>query len=124
MLPLQIRIATAAAIAIACVGCTDKDREMARRTSDGSETFKYRPPSTQPAKPAPSGAPTLAPTDSTHLASGISDSSAKSTAPRSAAGKPRTPAGSAVMASQKESDAFHYRPDPRLLKQLSHPEGK
>ncbi|WLI91082.1 hypothetical protein Q4S45_08180 [Massilia sp. R2A-15] len=25
-------------------GCTDRDRELARRTGDGSDTFKYQPP--------------------------------------------------------------------------------
>lgn len=26
-------------------GCTDRDRELVRRTGDGSDTFKYQPPS-------------------------------------------------------------------------------
>lgn len=73
-------------IAVACSGCTDKDREMAKRTSDGSDTFKFKAPE----KSAPSaeakehGTPTLKP--------------------------------DVMPASPKDSDGsdtFHFKPDPK-----------
>ncbi len=44
MQPLDKRIVSCLLLALISAGCTDKDRELARRTGDGSDTFKYTPP--------------------------------------------------------------------------------
>jgi hypothetical protein len=44
MQALRNTIATILLLVAACGGCTDKDRELAKRTGDGSGTFKYEAP--------------------------------------------------------------------------------
>jgi hypothetical protein len=44
MQALRNHIATVLLLIAACGGCTDKDRELAKRTGDGSGTFKYKTP--------------------------------------------------------------------------------
>lgn len=56
---LYTRIVTASLIASLCLGCTDRDRELARRTGDGSDTFKYKAP--EDTKPPPIAAENKAP---------------------------------------------------------------
>jgi hypothetical protein len=76
-------------IVLTLASCTDKDREMVRRTNDGTETFKYQPPTSVPISP-------------------------KANEPKPPAPIPQEPA----------SSKFVYKPDPRLLKQLSKSPGK
>lgn len=127
MQPLQHRIVTALLVVTTCFGCTDKDREMARRTSDGSDTFKYVPPTapsaTAPTSPRPPGGVAESATTPNPAADG---SEKPATSPGSAKPAARTSMARAVAKSSapSASASFQYRPDPRLLKQLSHPDGK
>ena len=98
MQPLQQRIVTALLVVTTCFGCTDKDREMARRTGDGSDTFKFKPP-------ASVGAPNSASTPS----------------------KPSSPAVRAPAVPSKDndgSDTFHFKQDPRTLPKAPSTAGK
>lgn len=89
MQPFQQRIVTALLVITTCFGCTDKDREMARRTSDGSDTFKFKPPAS---------------------VGGENSSSAPS--------QPSTPAVKSPAVPSKDSDGsdtFHFKRDARTL---------
>lgn len=90
-------------VSLACSGCTDSDREMANRKSDGTDTFKYVP---SPAAAAAAGIP-----------ASKSDGSAEKTAPDKGAAAPATSKISTT--DSKQSGEFKYKPSPRVLKQKS-----
>lgn len=99
---------------------------MARRTSDGSDTFKYVPPPT-PAAISPKGprSTDIASKDSTKTKDAVVGPE-KGVAPTDAV-KPAASSSTTATAkseSPSASGSFQYHPDPRLLKQLSHPDGK
>jgi hypothetical protein len=127
MHPLHQRIVTALLVVTTCFGCTDKDREMARRTSDGSDTFKYVPPPA-PSASSPKGTHSsdVDSKDSTKTngaAENLEKPATSTDAVKSAASTSTTTAA-AKSKSPSASASFQYRPDPRLLKQLSNPDGK
>lgn len=118
MKPIHNQFVIAILVLATIIGCNDKDRQMARRTSDGSDTFKYEPPPAQttprPVSNLNAGAPTK-----NSLPNIEPDE--KNRAQKPAAQAPST---SAKPASRNDAESFKYRPDPKLLKQLSHPNGK
>lgn len=44
MLVPQATTAVALLVALVCSGCTDKDREIAKRNNDGTENFQFKAP--------------------------------------------------------------------------------
>jgi hypothetical protein len=48
---LPAHILVASLVASLCLGCTDRDRELAHKTGDGSDTFKYKAPENTPRPP-------------------------------------------------------------------------
>lgn len=53
MNPIQNVIAAVLLLSVACAGCTDRDRELARKTGDGTETFKFSQPQNKPSTTTP-----------------------------------------------------------------------
>lgn len=58
MFPILTKVIVILSLSLWISACTDKDREMAKRESDGADTFKFKGP------PAPSATP-LGPVAST-----------------------------------------------------------
>lgn len=44
MVPTRPNLIAALMLMALSSGCSDRDRELARRTGNGSDTFKYQPP--------------------------------------------------------------------------------
>lgn len=89
MQSIQQRIITAVLAVVTCFGCTDKDRETTRRTNDGAETFKFKPPEN----------------------SGALARSPATVSPATVPGKP----GPVLPKDSDGSDTFHFKQDPRTI---------
>jgi hypothetical protein len=108
--------AASIALGFACCleGCTDQDRELAKKSGDGTETFRYQPPvenGAQDERSAPSKPKTETqgrPSDTSKPAVGATKEIGKGTVTRAHPGLKESPDG-----------AFKYTPDPKLLKQMS-----
>ena len=100
---IQLRKIVVLLLPICIFSCTDKDREMARNTKDGTENFVYHPTevnenaATKSVQTGASAAHKILPPTPQRTSS----------APEAAPVKPQPP------------DRFEYKPDPRLLRQMS-----
>jgi hypothetical protein len=98
-LPLLLVVSLATTVA----GCSDKEKEMLKRTNDGTETFKYIPP--------PPAAPKEQKPSEASVPSGpLKPARSQSSSPDSADGGRRP---------DDSSNKFKYQPDPRLVRQMS-----
>ncbi len=102
MKTLANRILAIAIIPVCLAGCFDRDREMINRKSDGTDTFKYKPPVQHPVSPE-SSMPREAKT--------VEKASADPSSPN-ATGR------------RDNAQKFKYKPDPRLLKQMKNDKSK
>lgn len=95
MFSFRTKAAVALNLLLLISACTDKDREMAKRASDGSETFKFTPP------PEP-----------------------KKTSSKPAASTSRSEPKSEVKNDSEGTDTFKFKQDPRYFPKPKQQTGK
>ena len=102
MRQVLIRVILSLVAPICIPACTDKDREMAKKTNDGTETFEYRPDARLEKKSE----------------KGNGQETAKIQRPPQVL---PTAASSEQTKNIPEvrTRKFEYKPDPRMLKQMS-----